>query len=301
MSVETRVFAPCDGPALAYDSAGSGAVVLFLHGIGGNRTNWREQLPAFAAAGYHAVAWDARGYGDSQDYDGPLEFPDFSNDLARLLDHLQVRQAHLVGLSMGGRIIQHFHSCHHDRIASMTLCATMPGFEGTMSPARKAEFVRLRKQPLLEGKTPEEMAPAVARSLLGPCTTARHHERLVASMAALHAESYIKTIEATVMFEHQMDLAAITCPTLLVFGESDTLARAMTGRRMHAAVPGSEFRLFRQTGHLINIERPDAFNRVVLEFLERRGGSGSATGMARDERRDRGPENVVRRKRNGVR
>jgi 3-oxoadipate enol-lactonase len=53
---------------------------------------------------FHAVAWDARGYGDSDDYDGDLDFGDFATDLARLLDHFNVSRAHLVGLSMGGVI-----------------------------------------------------------------------------------------------------------------------------------------------------------------------------------------------------
>lgn len=258
-------------PAIAYDNMGDGPPVVFLHGIGGNRSNWHEQLPAFAAAGFHAVAWDARGYGGSDDYDGPLNFPDFSADLARLLDHLGVDQAHLVGLSMGGRILQDFYARHADRVATLTLCATMPGFDKTLTSERRAEFVRLRKQPLVEGKSPEEMAPAVAKTLLGPNTTDVHYQRLVASMAALHVDSYIKTIEATVMFDHQVDLPAIACPTLLVFGGADTLARAEVGGRMHEQIPSSELVILEETGHLVNIEEPEAFNRAVLGFLARRG------------------------------
>jgi 3-oxoadipate enol-lactonase len=72
-----------------------------MHGIGGNRTNWHDQLPVFAQR-FHAVAWDARGYGASHDYSEPLDFSDFATDLARLLDHFEVERAHLVGLSMGG-------------------------------------------------------------------------------------------------------------------------------------------------------------------------------------------------------
>ena len=258
-------------PAIAYDQMGEGPPVVFLHGIGGNRSNWHDQLPALAAAGFRAIAWDARGYGGSDDYDGPLEFPDFSADLARLLDHLGVDRAHLVGLSMGGRILQDFYGRHGDRATTLTLCATMPGFDKTLTPERRAEFVRLRKQPLLDGKSPEEMAPAVAKSLLGPNTTDIHYQRLVASMAALHVESYIKTVEATVMFDHHVDLPAISSPTLLVFGGADQLAKPEVGERMHQQIPGSELRILAETGHLVNLEQPEAFNRIVLDFLARRG------------------------------
>ena len=78
-----------------------GHVVMFLHGIGGNRTNWRDQLLAFAER-LHAVARDVRGYGPSDDCSGPLNFGDFATDILRLLDQLSVRTAHIVGLSIGG-------------------------------------------------------------------------------------------------------------------------------------------------------------------------------------------------------
>jgi pimeloyl-ACP methyl ester carboxylesterase len=67
-------------PRIAVDRAGNGPLVLFMHGIGGNRGNWRDQLPAFAA-NHACVSWDARGYGASDDYDGPLAFDDFVADV----------------------------------------------------------------------------------------------------------------------------------------------------------------------------------------------------------------------------
>ncbi len=181
-------------PRLAYDVAGDGPTVVMLHGIGGNRSNWHDQFPALTGAGYRAVSWDGRGYGLSDDYDGPLNFEDFSHDLARLLDHLAVEKAHLIGLSMGGRILQDFYPRYSERVASLVLCATVPGFDKSLSVERREEFVRLRTAPLLAGKTLEEMAPTVADTLIGPKAPQIAYERLLASMAALHVESYIKTV-----------------------------------------------------------------------------------------------------------
>ena len=64
-----------DNPALCIDHAGKGELVILLHGIGGNRANWTEQVGALSAH-FHVVAWDARGYGGSDDYDGALDFND---------------------------------------------------------------------------------------------------------------------------------------------------------------------------------------------------------------------------------
>ncbi|MGH7966696.1 MAG: alpha/beta fold hydrolase, partial [Candidatus Binatia bacterium] len=90
-----------DGPvSIAYDIEGSGPLIVFLHGIGGNRTNWQAQLAHFGVR-FCAVAWDARGYGASDDSPQTLQFSDYADDLVRLLDHLKAERAHLVGLSMG--------------------------------------------------------------------------------------------------------------------------------------------------------------------------------------------------------
>lgn len=255
-------------PRLAYDIMGQGPTVLFLHGIGGNRTNWHDQLPAFAAAGFRAVAWDARGYGASEDYEGALRFEDFAADVERLLEHLRVRKVHCCGLSMGGRILLDFFPNYRHRVASLVLCDTFAAFDASFTPQKRAEFVRLRKQPLLEGKSPREMAPNVAKTLLRPNAQASHYERLVESMAALHKDSYIKTIEATTLYDRAASVERIDVPTLLVYGEHDTLTPPAIGSALQEKIVDSEFEIIKDAGHLVNIEQPDAFNRRVLAFLE---------------------------------
>ncbi len=253
-------------PRLAVDHAGSGPLVKFLHGIGGNRSNWRDQLPAFARH-FHAAAWDARGYGASDDYPGPLDFADFSADLIRMLDHFGAERAHLVGLSMGGRIALDFHARHATRVASLVLCDTFAGYDETFTPARRAEFVRLRKQPLLDGKQPADIAPAIAESLIGRDASPEILRRLIDSLSAIHPESYLKTIEATTNYDRHDALAAIAVPTLLVYGAEDRLTPPEIGRRLQRRIPGAGFAMIERAGHLSNIERPVEFNRLVLDFL----------------------------------
>src|SRR5207244_9204807 len=100
---------------------------VLLHGIGGNKRNWHPNLAAFGQH-WHAAAWDARGYGESEDYDGALDFLDFSRDLVRVLDHFGAASAHVVGLSMGGRIALYFVALHPERVRTLTLCDTHTGF-----------------------------------------------------------------------------------------------------------------------------------------------------------------------------
>ncbi len=259
-------------PRIALEHAGAGEPAIFLHGIGGNRTNWNEQLPAFARH-FHAIAWDARGYGDSDDYEGALDFGDFAADLRRALDYLGAPRAHLIGLSMGGVIALDFAERFPERVATLTLCDSMPGF-GHLTDAQRAEFIRLRQEPLLAGKEPSEMAPAVARTLLGKHPRAGVFERLVASMSALHKQSYLKTIAASVNYPRRFALEKIAAPTHIVVGDEDTLTPSAASREMARRIPGARLTIIEGAGHLSNIEQPGAFNHAVLNFLLQHRGRG---------------------------
>jgi 3-oxoadipate enol-lactonase len=264
MEVQTK-FVP-GAPRIAYDEVGEGPPVLFLHGIGGNRTNWRDQLLA-CAHGYRAIAWDARGYGQSDDYQGALDFGNFADDMIRLLDHLGVARAHLVGLSMGGRITQDLYFRYPGRVATMVLCDTFPGTTPTLPLEERKAFINLRKGPLIAGKSLREMAEPLARSLLSANAGPAHFERLVDSVAALHKASYIKTIEATMGYDRAVDISTISVPVQLIYGAEDRLTPPAIGQEMQRQIPGARLAVIEGAGHLVNIERGEEFNQVLLEFL----------------------------------
>ena len=257
-------------PRLALNVAGEGPLVVCLHGIGGNKSHWDFQLPAFAAH-FTAVAWDARGYGDSEDYAGALDFGDFSADLLRVLDHFGADRAHLCGLSMGGRIAQDFYPRHPGRVASMVLCDTFAGVDpqdprsGRTQSAE--EFVSSRIQPYLDGADPAERAPKAAGWLMGPNRSEDSFQRAVAAHAGLHVESYIKTVRASAGYDRVREMAEIAVPVLLVFGALDPLTPPHVGEFMRERIPGSRLEIIAEAGHLSNLEQPRAFNETVLEFL----------------------------------
>ena len=259
-------------PRIALRLAGSGPLVLFMHGIGGNASNWAAQLPAFAPH-FACAAWDARGDGESDDYDGPLAFDDFVADLLRVLDHFEIARAHLVGLSMGGRIAMRAALLHPDRIATLTLVDTHEGFEA-FTPKQRLAFVDSRRAPLLAGKTPADIAEPVARSLIGPKATAEHFRQLVASIAALHKDSYIKSLEATVGQVTLGDISRIEAPTHFIVGADDPLTPVAMHREMAAKLGGAPVSVVPDAGHLSNIENATAFNRAALDWLAPRAALG---------------------------
>lgn len=256
-------------PALAYDACGSGDAVILLHGIGGNRSNWADQLPVLGER-YRAVAWDARGWGGSDDYPGPLEFADFSCDLVRLMDHLGVARADLVGLSMGGFIAQDFVLRFPHRVRSLVLADTSRGPMTDHGPQWVEEFLAARKVPLLAGKTPADIAPMVARSLAGPSATPAQVQRLHDSIASLHKDSYLKAMDTVTRYAIPARHHEIAAPTLVIVGADDALTPPDAARRLADAIPGARLAVIPQAGHLSNIEQPQAFDRLVLDFLASR-------------------------------
>lgn len=260
-------------PRLALDLAGQGPLLLLMHGIGGNRSNWCAQLPAFAPH-FSCAAWDARGYGASHDYDGPLAFDDFVSDVLRVLDHFGVERAHLLGLSMGGRIAMRTALLHPDRVATLSLVDTHEGFEA-FSPEQRQAFVDSRRAPLLAGKQPADIADAVARSLVGPNARPEHLQQLVDSIAALHKESYIKSLQATVDQVVLGDISQITAPAHFIVGAEDRLTPVAMHHEMAVKMRGAPVSVLPHAGHLSNIENAEAFNTAALRWLLAHAAAGA--------------------------
>jgi len=245
-------------PRIAVASAGRGPLVLFLHGIGGNRNHWQHQLAFFSQHGFKAAAWDARGYGDSDDYEGALQFEDFTSDLLRTVDFLNEERVHLVGLSMGGRVARNFALAHPGRVRTLTLANTHPGFDA-LSPQEVRRFVEERRN-----RTPESM-----RALLGSLARPGAYEALLESFKALRKPSYLKTLEASVAQDRAAPVENIRARTLVITGSEDRVYPASLARAMAQRIPGAKLVEIAGCGHLSNLEQPERFNRIVRTFLLR--------------------------------
>ena len=258
-------------PRIAMNVMGEGPLLVLLHGIGGNRLNWQFQLPAFADD-FTVVAWDARGYGLSDDYDSELHFNDFSHDLARLLDHFGAAKAHLCGLSMGGRVAQDFFALYPERVATLVLCDTFAGDDVSDTRSGRSqtieEFVQSRIQPFLDGVDPAEVANQRGGRLMSPSASQETKQLAIDATAQLHVESYIKTVRASAAFSRVDNLVNIDVPTLLLFGDVDPLTPPSVGEYMQERIEGSQLVIIGNAGHMTNLEQPNAFNSAVLGFLQ---------------------------------
>jgi 3-oxoadipate enol-lactonase len=231
--------------------------VLFLHGIRGNRRNWHGQVEFFAQR-FKAAAWDARGYGDSEDYEGPLHFEYFSGDVLRVAEHFKARKFHLVGMSMGGRIARNVALRAPERVHSIVMISTDPGFD-TLSTSRVMQFVNERRD-----RTPQSL-----KMLLGSGSSRAAYEQLLDSVSRIHEASYQKALEASVAQDRGAPIDKLQVPTLVIAGEEDTAYPPELAEDMARRIPGAKFVMFERTGHLANLEQPERFNQVVFDFISR--------------------------------
>lgn len=244
---------------------GGGPTLLFLHGVGGNASNWSAQLARFAPR-YRAAAWDARGYGETGG--AVLRFEQFADDAAAVIATLGA-PAHVVGLSMGGRIALDLVHRHSASVRSLTLADTSAGSPETASPGKVAAFLELRLKPLVEeGKTPADIAEGIVAAIAGPNISAEAREALLESHRRLHTAGYVAAMRAVTAFTAFPPFESVAVPTLVLTGSEDRVAPPAHSRHMAARIPGARFVELPGAGHISNIEAPDAFNAALEAFLD---------------------------------
>lgn len=252
----------------AYARRGSGEVaVVMLHGVGGGKEAWTPQLDAFAAAGCLAVAWDAPGYGASASIE-PYDVAALARALELLLDALPARRRVLLGHSLGGMVAQEAVAAFPRKVDGLVLSATSPAF-GKADGAWQQEFLAQRLGPLDAGRTMADLAPALVAGMVGPDADPTGVRLATEVMSRVPGDTYRKGLTAIVRFDRRAALASIRVPTLAIAGERDANAPPAVMERMAARIAGAEYHVLAGCGHLANLERPRAFNAVVLAWLGR--------------------------------
>ena len=256
---------------IAFQIAGDeGVPLVFLHGIGGDAESWRPQLDGFCGT-FRAIAWDMPGYGDSAPM-AEMTFPALVDAVSLLLDRLSLNSVHLVGHSLGGMIAQDFARAQPERLRSLTLAATSAAFGkragGELDAAWHENFIKQRLGPLDRGASMAELAPKLVQGLVGDDPDPKGLEQAILSMAAVPEASYRAAVHCLAGFDQEHALGDIVTPTLLLAGERDPAAPPKVMQRMAEAIPNAQFEMLKGSGHLLHLERPEAFNNQLRRFLE---------------------------------
>ncbi|MFK7800151.1 MAG: alpha/beta fold hydrolase [Anaerolineae bacterium] len=254
-------------PGLAIDAAGAGELVLFLHGIGGDRLNWHGQIESLSSR-FKCVSLDFRGYGKSDLGNGPVTSKGQVDDILRVVSHCEAEKVHLVGLSYGSWLAACFAQHYPEKISSLTLCAGSTGMSEASDKERR-RFDESRLRPLLDNAemTPADLAPAVVLAISGPNSTAFSRTELLASMQAIPRETYVSALRCFLKPPGKIPFETFDFPTMFVAGEHDTLAPPAEMQAVAQRVPGSRFEVIEGAGHMVNVEQPAEFNEILQSFL----------------------------------
>jgi pimeloyl-ACP methyl ester carboxylesterase len=257
--------------ALTVTPQRAGPLVLFLHGIGGRRANWLPQLHAVAPT-LRAAALDLRGYGESRLGQSQSTVEDYCDDILCVAEALGATRLVLCGLSYGSWIATSFAVRHPDMLAGLVLSGGCTGMSEAEVAEREA-FRTAREVPLDAGKTPADFASAVVEVLAGPNADEAVRQTLFTSMAAIPAATYRDAVHCFTHPPERFDFSRVTMPVLMMTGRFDRLAAPAEIRgvanRIAEVVPRAcvRFEVIEDAGHVCNIERPGAYNRVLGEFL----------------------------------
>lgn len=254
---------------LAWLEAGAGWPVILLHAFPLNSEMWRLQLEA-VPAGWRFIAPDLRGFGRAhlrrlmvEDGAPTLTVGDYGADVVALMDALEIDDAVIGGLSMGGYVAFAMFRQAPGRFAGMILADTRP--QADTAQGREA---RVQMRALLAERGPsaiaEQMLPKLFSSSAPPDVVAAARQMIEsADRAAIDAAigALMSRPDST------PDLARMTRGTLVIVGGDDVITPVSDARAMQSAIPRSTLTVIPGAGHLSNLERPDIFSRGLADFL----------------------------------
>ena len=254
-----------DGATLRYQVAGSGPVVALTHGLGGHLDSWAPTVATLQDR-YTVLTWDARGFGRSAKRPDDLSSETWASDLAGLLDEIGADDAVIAGISMGGVISQRFALDFPDRTRALILISTSSEVNERATAGWNARADLIERDGLGPALTPT--GPSLS---YGKEYRERHADD-IAEATRLTIERndpacYAAACRAVSDIDYTADLAAITCPTLILQGLEDALTPPGGSVIMSRRIRGARLIMLEHSGHGIPFERPDEFHTEVEAFL----------------------------------
>ncbi|HET9799532.1 MAG TPA: alpha/beta fold hydrolase [Gemmatimonadaceae bacterium] len=253
-----------DGLELAYEEAGSGTALLLVHGFPHDHRLWEGQLTGLST---HArcLAPDLRGFGGSS-VRGPYSMDRYADDLADFLGALGIARAVVCGLSLGGYVAFAMLRRHAALVRALVLADTRATPDTAEARANRERLVGVVEQQGMGALAERQLEGSVGRTTFAR----RPHviDALRRMMTSAPAEGAIGALRAMIERpDSTPQLARIGVPALVIGGTEDTITTPDVLRALADAIPGSRLELLDRCGHVSAMERPDAFNRAIADFL----------------------------------
>jgi len=244
--------------------------VLLLHAFPLSSGMWRPQLEALATAGYRAIAPNSYGIEGSTEKQ-EWSFTEYAHDLAILMESLNMKNATIAGLSMGGYQALEFARLYPEKTASLVLADTRAEEDAPEAAAARRDFIRA-----IEMGGAEEAVRRMIPNYFSESGPKEHPELIEEASAMIRSQSPEAITSAMKAIMSRRDqrplLPAITCPALVICGSDDRLTPPETAALISSAIAGAHLEIIQRAGHLANMEQPEAFSAALLNHLQQLNG-----------------------------
>ena len=258
-------FIRVDDIQLAYTDTGMGQPVILLHGYPFNRTLWNEQVAALSNR-YRVITPDLRGLGESDATPGAATMNRMAQDVAALLDQLEISRAVIGGLSMGGYVALAFYKQFPSRVRALVLADTRA--QADTEDGKQTRHQQAEKA-LAEGMA--GIADSMLPKLLTPETVSKHPEvvkRVRDMMLKTKPEGAAGALLGMAERDDQTPLLSqISCPALILVGREDPITPVPDSEKMNREIAGSRLVVIENAAHVSNLERTEQFNDELVRFL----------------------------------
>jgi 3-oxoadipate enol-lactonase len=247
---------------IAWEERGSGQPLLLIQGLGYARWSWEPVVPRLAES-YRVLFFDNRGIGESDKPDGPYTARVMADDALQVLDEAGVEHGHVLGASLGGMIAQELAVAAPKRVDKLVLCCTTAGGAATV-PMPQVTVDLFAEAATL---APEVALRRFVENALAPDAPAELVQEIFERRAANPLDPAGWQAQAAAGLGFAGVDGAITAPTLLVTGTDDNVVDPRNSDVLAERIPGAELERIEGAGHLFFWEQPDAFVRILREFL----------------------------------
>nr|WP_024307279.1 MULTISPECIES: alpha/beta hydrolase [unclassified Pseudomonas] len=251
-----------DGCQLHYEDYGHGAPLLLVHGLGSSTRDWEYQIPVLAQH-YRVIALDVRGHGRSDKPRGAYHIADFADDVAALIEYLQLPPVHLVGISMGGMIGFQLGVDRPELLRSLTIVNSGP----EVKAKSLGDWLEIAKRWTLSRLLSlETIAKALAKLLFPKPEQAELRHKVEERWPQNDKRAYLASLDAIIGWGVRERLKRITCPTLVISADRD-YTPVERKREYVAEMPNARLLVIENSRHATPLDQPERFNSALLAFL----------------------------------
>jgi len=256
------------GAEIHYEVTGNGDTLVLVPGFASGAWSWEWQAEALSTD-FRVITFDPRGIARSQVHDGAgISIPVIADDIASLLDHLNIQRANVLGISFGGFVAQEFALRYPERLGKLVLASTSFGGPNHVAPPIEV----LTAFSSTDGLNSADRIRRYITTAFTP-NFAREHNDVVDRFCELRENNlvpetiYRQQLASAMSFNTEEQISTIQAPTLVITGADDTIVPPQNSYNLLERLDNAEMSVIEKAGHMAFVESASEFNRIIKEFL----------------------------------